>query len=171
MDTPKLSPSVSGDATTALSQRLREVAHLYGADPNVPRAWRDENSPLVAWDELDAIAAIAEEAAAVLDGLTVPQWQPIETAPKGSGLGWLVADPGYAAPPNVLLLFDNGAVSVGYWDWYYAKGGSGYEGDGHSAWVEPVSGEQVSRHYDQPTHWQHLPPPPPVGQEPKEPTT
>lgn len=87
------------------------------------------------------------------------EWQPIASAPKGGGAE-LVTDPAYVKPPKILLCFADGDVSVGYWDWYYAEGGSGYEGDGHLAWIEPVSGEQLTRHYSQPTHWMPLPAPP-----------
>jgi hypothetical protein len=90
------------------------------------------------------------------------EWQPIETAPNGSGVDGPqdVRDPRYIAPPRILLLFADGSVSVGYWDWFYAEGGRGYEGDGHLAWIEPVSGEQLTRHYSKPTHWMPLPEPP-----------
>lgn len=85
------------------------------------------------------------------------EWQPIESAPKGGGAE-LITDPEYVEPPKILLLFPNGAMSVAYWDWYYAEGGRGYE-DG-IAWVEPVSGERVHNYYDNPTHWMPLPEPP-----------
>ena len=85
------------------------------------------------------------------------KWQPMDTAPKGNGPVDDVRAPGYIAPPKILLKFSDGNVSVAYWDWYYAEGGSGYEGDGHLAWIEPVSGEQVTRHYAKPTHWMPIP--------------
>lgn len=90
------------------------------------------------------------------------QWQKIETAPRGSGKDGPqdVRHPDYVRPPKVLLWFPGGDVSVAYWDWYYAEGGIGYEADGHLAWIEPVSGEQVTRHYAKPTHWMPLPDPP-----------
>ena len=84
-------------------------------------------------------------------------WQPIETAPQGGGAD-LVTDPAWVEPPRILLLFPGGVVSVGYWDWYYAEGGNGYEGG--TAWIEPCSGERLDRHYGPPTHWQPLPEPP-----------
>jgi len=86
------------------------------------------------------------------------KWEPIETAPKGGGAD-LVTDPAYVRPPKVLLLFEGGEQVVCHWDWYYAEGGNGYR-EGVSAWVEPVSGEQVSLHYDNPTHWMSLAEPP-----------
>jgi len=75
-------------------------------------------------------------------------WQPIETAPKDGGID----------AQRVLLLFANGDVSVAYWDLYYAEGGRGYQGC--DAWIEPVSGELLANQYNEPTHWQPLPPPP-----------
>jgi|14_taG_2_1085336.scaffolds.fasta_scaffold102138_3 hypothetical protein len=52
---------------------------------------------------------------------------------------------------RVLLKFEDGEVSVGYWDLYYAKGGYGY--DGGLAWIEPVSGERLDVYYGPPTDW------------------
>ena len=72
------------------------------------------------------------------------EWQPIESAPKKS---------------NILLAFKTGDVSVGYWDAFYAV-----------AWVEPVSGELLARHYGDPLLWLPLPAPPDAAiaaQEPK----
>jgi hypothetical protein len=86
-------------------------------------------------------------------------WQPIETAPKGGGAR-LTTDPKWVEPPRILLLFAGGKVSVGYWDWYYAEGGSGYDGEGGLAWIEPCSGERLDLHFDAPTHWMPLPKPP-----------
>ena len=82
------------------------------------------------------------------------EWNPIETAPKGGGAE-CVTDSNWVEPPKILLLFD-GDVSVGYWDWYYAEGGGGYNGG--SAWIEPCSGEQLDLHYDEPVAWLPLPP-------------
>ena len=90
------------------------------------------------------------------------EWQPISTAPKGGGAE-LITDSAYVDPPRVLLGFASGAVSVGYWEPYYAEGGMGFTG--RLAWVEPISGEPVSQHYGPPTHWMPLPPPPVSGLE------
>ncbi len=47
-------------------------------------------------------------------------WQPIETAPKGSGEDGpnSVTDPEYVKPPNLLLKHADG-LAVGYYEWYY----------------------------------------------------
>jgi hypothetical protein len=82
------------------------------------------------------------------------EWQPMETAPKGGGAE-CVSDPKWVEPPRILLLFD-GDVSVAYWDWYYAEGGSGYRGG--LAWIEPCSGKHLDLHYDAPTAWMPIPP-------------
>ena len=62
------------------------------------------------------------------------------------------------AAPYVLLLFTNGMPSVGYWDWFYAEGGFGYQGG--TAWIEPVSGERLDLHYGPPILWAAIPPAP-----------
>jgi hypothetical protein len=83
------------------------------------------------------------------------QWQPMETAPKPS------AEPikdlrSAKPPPRVLLRFGSEAVSVAYWDWYYAEGGNGCT-DGF-AWIEPCSGEALNLHYSTPPDgWMPLP--------------
>ena len=75
-------------------------------------------------------------------------WRPIASAPKPAPH----AEPPEVAP-RILLRFGSDGVSVGYWDWYYAEGGHGYDA-GHFAWVEPCSGERLSFHFtDAPTHW------------------
>lgn len=82
------------------------------------------------------------------------KWRPIETAPKGGGAD-RVDDPKWIAPPKILLYFPaEGAIEVGYWDWYYAEGGNGYEGC--SAWC---CGEYqpAAMGWDEPTHWMPLP--------------
>jgi hypothetical protein len=82
-------------------------------------------------------------------------WRPIETAPKGGGAE-LVTDPKWVEPPRILLRFGDEAVSVAYWDWYYAEGGAGYR-DGF-AWIEPCSSEPLNLHYSTPpTHWMPVP--------------
>jgi hypothetical protein len=81
------------------------------------------------------------------------QWLPI-----GGGAEYRT-DPEWVDPPKILLLFADGERSIAYWDWYYAEDGNGYE-PGMSAWVEPVSGEQVARHYGPPIGWRPLPEPP-----------
>jgi hypothetical protein len=85
-------------------------------------------------------------------------WRPIETAPKGGGAE-LVKDPAWVEPPKLLLLFEEDQRAVGVWDWYYAEGGHGYRDD-VSAWLEPISGEQIALYYGEPTHWRPLPAPP-----------
>jgi Protein of unknown function (DUF551) len=88
-------------------------------------------------------------------------WQPIETAPKGSGQDGpeLVTDPDYVAPQKLLLYTAEG-MEVGYYDWYYHEGyGHGAE-PGVSAW-QTSAGQAYS-----PTHWMPLP----AAPTPKEPT-
>ena len=82
------------------------------------------------------------------------EWRPIRSAPKGGGAD-LVTDPAWVEPPKILLRFDNGEISVGYWDWYYAEGGNGYQGT--EAWIEPISGELLALTYDNPIEWMPLP--------------
>lgn len=72
------------------------------------------------------------------------EWQPIETAPHTS------------SDHPVLLGFSRGAVSVAYWDAYHSVNGRGYE-PGVLPWVEPVSGEPLSKHYGSPVVWTTLP--------------
>ena len=79
--------------------------------------------------------------------------QPIETAPKGGGAR-RTTDPSWVEPPNILLFFDGNKASIGHWDWFYAEGGNGCT-DG-VAWVEDLTGERLSSHYGQPTHWMSL---------------
>ena len=81
------------------------------------------------------------------------EWQPIETAPRGSGdEGPIdVRHPDYVQPPKVLLWTQEGPM-VGYYDWYYHAGyGNGAE-IGVSAWRDHT-GEQT---YGA-THWMPLP--------------
>ncbi len=83
------------------------------------------------------------------------EWQPMETAPKPSPEP--ITDIASAQPPpRILLRFADEAVSVAYWDWYYAEGGRGYS-DGF-AWIEPCSGEPLNLHYSAPPDgWMPLP--------------
>ena len=81
-------------------------------------------------------------------------WKSMDTAPKGGGAA-LVTDPNWIHPPKILLLFEGGDVSVGYWELYYAVGGGGY--DGIDAWVEPISGERLALEYDPPVKWMPIP--------------
>ena len=89
-----------------------------------------------------------------LKELSASPWLPMNTAPKGGGAE-LVSDVNWVDPPKILLLFnDDNAVSVGYWDWYYAEGGRGYSGG--LAWIEPISGERLDLNYDGPIGWQPI---------------
>ena len=112
-------------------------------------------------EDLEAFYAAAYQA-----GVLSKQWQTIETAPKGGG-AILVTDQNWVEPPQVLLLFESGQRVVCSWDWYYAEGGNGYLG-GVPAWVEPVTGEQIALHYNNPTHWMPLPKAPQAGKENKD---
>ena len=105
------------------------------------------------------------ERAALISALRQMCWQPIETAPKGGGAKY-VTDPKWVEPPKILLRFGNEAVSVAYWDWYYAEGGHGYR-DGF-AWIEPCSSEPLNLHYSTPPDgWMPIPSPPPTEGESK----
>lgn len=84
------------------------------------------------------------------------EWQPIETAPRGSGEDGPsdTRHPDYVQPPKLLLWTEEGIV-VGYYDWYYHPGyGRGAE-PGVSAWRDREGGEVYG-----PTHWMILPQPP-----------
>lgn len=79
-------------------------------------------------------------------------WQPIETAPKGSGEDGpeRVDHPEYIEPPELLLWTEDG-LEIGSYDWYYHKG-YGYGGEERdSAWCNK-HGEEISM----PTHWMPL---------------
>lgn len=84
-------------------------------------------------------------------------WQPIETAPRGSGENGPnnVTHPDYVPSPNLLLKHADG-IAVGYYEWYYHLGyGRGASPD------EPVwrSRPDYSGLYEV-THWMPLPAPP-----------
>ena len=85
------------------------------------------------------------------------EWQPIETAPRGSGENgpFMVSHPDYVEPPKLLLWTPEG-MTVGAYDWYYHAGyGRGAE-DGVPAWRQAISYEPI---YGA-THWMPLPAPP-----------
>lgn len=106
------------------------------------------------WDE--AVHAYAAQAVAE----AVAQWQPIETAPRGSGMSGpsSVRHPEYVEPPKLLLWTQEGPV-VGYYDWYYHPGyGHGAE-EGESVWRDHDGGRTYGV-----THWMPLPQPPRAGQ-------
>jgi len=88
------------------------------------------------------------------------KWIPIESAPKGGGANSTTnpnntAGSDWTVPPNILLHFKDGQVSVGYWDWFYADGGQYFNGE--LPWVESFNNEQLSERYGAPTHWMPLP--------------
>ncbi len=101
---------------------------------------------------IDNVEGLREQKAAQNKRLMASSWIPMSTAPKGGGAE-LVTDANWVEPPRIFLLFNN-AVSVGYWDWYYAEGGRGYNGG--LAWIEPISGERLDLNYDEPVGWQPI---------------
>lgn len=90
---------------------------------------------------------------------TEPYWQPIETAPRGSGLDGPsnTRHPDYVKPPR-LLLFSREGITVGNYDWYYHDGYSQGAIPGVPAW-QSEAGESI---YGV-THWMPLPPEPPLS--------
>lgn len=119
-----------------------------------PHGTRDKNVSILQ-DMADIIADAEKAAAPVPSG-----WQSMDTAPNGGGAE-LVTDPKWVEPPRILIQFGDEAISVAYWDWYYAEGGNGCT-DGF-AWVEPCSAEQLNLHYTTPpTGWMPLPAAPQV---------
>ena len=86
-------------------------------------------------------------------------WQPIETAPRGSGEDGPgnVNDPDYVEPPILLLCTQEGQ-RVGYYDWYYHPG-YGRGADQHESPWRCAEGGQAYK----PTHWMPLPPPPRIN--------
>jgi hypothetical protein len=82
-------------------------------------------------------------------------WNEINTAPKGGGAE-LATDPNWVNPPVVILLYGDN-IEIGYWDWYYAKGGNGYI-EGQKAWVRESDGRTLSDHYEEgPIAWMPIP--------------
>jgi len=78
------------------------------------------------------------------------EWQPIETAPKGSGMDGpdSTRHPDYVSPPKLRLWSSYGLV-VGLYDWYYHEGYGAGAKPGVPAWRCAHSGEPL---YDV-THW------------------
>lgn len=83
------------------------------------------------------------------------KWEPIETAPKGSGENGpeSVMHPDYIRPPSLLLFTDEGCT-VGNYDWYYHPGYGAASGERDTAWCD-TQGYSIY-----PTHWMLLPEPP-----------
>jgi len=83
-------------------------------------------------------------------------WQPIETAPRGSGEDGPrnTRDPEYIKPPTLLLWTQEGP-RVGYYDWYYHPGYGRGANPHESPWRCADGGQAYG-----PTHWMPLPPPP-----------
>lgn len=169
---PKVYASDAFDAYT--TEQLREyaraaiAAHVpeaafgnIAAVPAQPVAWMDDFGnvfPLAAnkgagsW--MDDHKRNWKPLYAAPQAVPVPAWQPIETAPRGSGEDGpkMVNDPDYVAPPQLLLMTPDG-MTVGAYDWYYHAGyGRGAE-PGVPAWRQSLSSEPI---YDA-THWQPLP--------------
>ena len=120
------------------------------------------NHPCVIGHFSAANAALSAIEAAGVRLVPVEGWQPIETAPKGNGDQFeSVTDPGYIAPPEILMLFEDGNQCVVRWDWYYAPDGYGHaHAQGGPAWVAVAGGELAHLHFGNPTHWRPLPTPP-----------
>lgn len=105
-------------------------------------------------DELNAL--LVEhfgEHAAPAPAQAVPQWQPIGTAPRGSGMDGpdQANHPDYIDPPRILLFTEEGIV-VGYYDWYYHPGYGFGADEGASAWRTNDGGQTYGV-----THWMPLP--------------
>jgi hypothetical protein len=80
------------------------------------------------------------------DDLLYGGFLPIETAPKGCA-------PTVEMAPSILLLFKNDVISVGFWDWR-----------GRPMWREPITGERLDAHFDEPLGWMPLPAPTMAGE-------
>ena len=74
----------------------------------------------------------------------------MDSAPKGGGAE-MRTDPEWVDPPKIVLFFDDGQIAIGYWDWYYADGGRGY--DGEPAWICQTSGARLHDFYGEPRGW------------------
>lgn len=106
---------------------------------------------------LDKFFVLLRKESEPVEPVAVPDWQPIETAPRGSGEDGpgIVTHPDYVQPPSLLLLTPEG-MTVGAYDWYYHEGyGNGAE-PGVPAWRQAMTYEPI---YDI-THWMPLPQPP-----------
>lgn len=90
----------------------------------------------------------------------LPEWQPIETAPKGK-YSESRDDDEWVEPPKILLSTPEGVV-IACWDYYYdgSVGGHGYCGN-DSAWVTD-EGELVEDACDTPMYWMPIPQPPKI---------
>lgn len=129
MTTSPLTP----DEIAGLVERLRCAARVHAA------GWIDP-SQLLEWKAADALESAARaQVAQPQDG-----WQDIASAPRG-GLN----------PTRIILRFGSEAVSVAYWDDYYAPGGRGCT-DGF-AWIEPCSCDPLNLHYsNDPDGWKPI---------------
>lgn len=141
-----MSQELGSSAQSDVDAELARFEKWFYRAPHRFKYGKSDPVYLAAMEAFDAGLAAREE------------WQPIETAPKGGGAE-IVTDPLYVNPPLLLLLFGGGEQVVCHWDWYYAEKGNGYR-HGVSAWVEPISGEQISFHLDEPTSWMPLLNPP-----------
>lgn len=133
----------------AAIQAMRGSPSIYIADE---RAVLLQQSP----DEGDVINRIGPELSGERSEETM-KWQPIETAPRGSGEDGPsnVTHPDYIKPPDLLLKHADG-VAVGHYEWYYHPGyGRGASPD-ESVWR---SRPDDSGLYEV-THWMPLPAPP-----------
>lgn len=130
------------------------VSQLVGALELCQRALQSQWTPYLRAGDKEAAAMKA--AASALSAAKAGGWQPIETAPRGSGIDGpdSVTHPDYVDPPKLLLWTEEGPL-VGYYDWYYHPGyGRGAE-DGESAWRD----HSGARTYGA-SAWQPLPAPP-----------
>lgn len=151
--------AVEAIALAAQVERRRgEIERLRMEVVNRNQRALDGDKSVAAFDAEFNRAETAESLVAELRARVAEQkWMPIESAPKGGGADD-VRDPKYVTPPRILMRFGGEAVSVAYWDAYYATGGGGCT-DGF-AWCEPCSGDPLNMHYSTPPDgWQPLRPP------------